>query len=180
MCWEMAHFCSNLTQSGTQLHGQLHWCDWHWPRMWDLDPGKGRLAASLAALSPAPVSHHPWERAEPAGNEPSLPLLPCFTVYIKTNMFSKAFQFLMKTSAFMLCLGLGMLVFWPPSLFGFPWDYCWLCAPISCDGNWDTVAGSRGHLCQHVPTPAMPTGTPAGLSAPQSSANAGATAPGWQ
>lgn len=42
--------------------------------MQDLNAGRARLAASLAMLALVPIPCHPRERAEPAGNEPSLPL----------------------------------------------------------------------------------------------------------
>lgn len=106
-------FPAGLSQAGTRLHGRLRWHDWHGhgrqPRTRGLDPGRARLAASLATLAPSlPCLLCPRPLSSPNQLETSprslSPLLPRLAAYVKTNVFSKAFQFLMKTSAFTLVL----------------------------------------------------------------------------
>lgn len=59
------------------------------------------------AIPPCPAVPHPccpWECTELEPSSRCLLLLPRFAAHVKPNMFSKAFQFLMKTSAFTLSL----------------------------------------------------------------------------
>lgn len=59
------------------------------------------------AVPPCPLFPHPccpWECTELEPRSRRLPLLPRSAAHIKPNMFLRAFQFLMKTSAFTLSL----------------------------------------------------------------------------
>lgn len=56
------------------------------------------------SVSAIPASCCPWECTELDPSSRRLPLPPRFAAHIKPNMFLRAFQFLMKTSAFTLSL----------------------------------------------------------------------------
>lgn len=138
--------------------------------MRDLDPSHARLAASLAALAPSlpcpTVTRRPRERAEPAVNKPSSPLpaaAPLCCLHQNQHVFKSASIFNENFCVYAF-FGLGTLVFWPPSLFGFLRDRCWLCAPVSLD-RVGCVTPSQQEQRHRSRIPAAPASPAASLAA---------------
>ena len=111
------------------------------------------------------VPRRPHELAEPAGNEPSLPLpaaAPLCCLHQNQHVF-KSISIFNENFCVYDFFGLGALVFCPPSLFGFPWDWHWLCVPVSLD-RAGCVAPSqlqRRHHGRIPAAPASPAASPA-------------------
>lgn len=87
-------------------HTGAPWCAWPGCRgMWDLNRGQAKLVAPCGWLchpSVFPRACCPWECTELEPSSRCLLLLPRFAAHIKPNVFSKAFPFLVKTSALTL------------------------------------------------------------------------------
>lgn len=127
------------------------------PQPWPGQAG-GISCHTGTAIRPCPAIPHPccpWECTEPEPSSCCLLLLPCFAAHVKPNMFSKAFQFLMKTSCVYTLLGLGTSVFWSPPLFVLSWDRWWPRVPVSPDEAGMLFGAGRGTAAgsQHIPIP---------------------------
>lgn len=122
-------------------------------QMWDLNPGQAKLVAS-PGISPYPTIPTSLLLLGVPGAGTELPLPPAaasFAAHIKPNTFSKAFQFLMKTSAFTLSLASARRCFGHCCCLVSPGAGAGPVFPLALVGRGlllGAVAGSR-----HIPIP---------------------------